>query len=966
MRIRCALALLIMALPLAPYGKNKVNYDFYKWNILKSPHFDIYHDAAGETVAREAAKILEDGVSKYRTLFDHNLEKIIPVVIYCSTDDFEGTHIYPGLIPEGVGGFTEPLRTRVVVPFTGSYHAFRHVVLHELAHAYQFDVLYGDAAPIFRGFLQQPPLWLMEGMAEYASRDDDNEMHMYVRDGLLSAHMPTIDKLNDPYELGPYGYFVYKGGEAFYRYVEKRFGREYVANLLHTLRAAYDLNAVFNFVFGKNTRDINDDWHFDAKRTYLPDVVHYEPLAPAAKRVTDHFKDRSSFNFHPLLSPDGKEIYLLCNRNVYPSIISVNAESSEQMRTVAVGERSDEYEHLHILDNTFSFTSDGSLFVFTAKAGPGDRIVLYNTATQWVEKRIALPFSSVQFARISPLGGEIVFTGVSNGMADIYIYDRSKGGLERITFDRYYESRPCFSHDGSKIVFSVNSNAACDYYSADNDIVVYDRASRTLHTVVASDGDDRIGDISLDGTKIIFSSDVTGVSDLYIKDISSGSIKRVTKTFGGAFEPRFSKTGDRIVFSGYEKGGYDIYIADVDTKAAYSNVSTVLFRENVLGTAYRTKDLVIPSISSAYAPWLMPDYFVFAAGYSSYMGGGLDLFTSFADMLNEQRVNAYVQLLYDDVYKEFTANADLTYWLIPFRIDLGVNLYHYKETYYAYDTNEATGVRRLYSDDAIGGGALVRFPFDKFTRFDLFINPELHFITYPGAGSVSNHMANVYLAELSFVYDTSIGDMLSARDNSMFLITIQRSLKLSDNDYGFTLIFGDLRQYLMLLPNMNFAFRIAGGKIFDVDRFKRPFRLGGITRMFEGLYADYVTTVRAYGHGEFTGENVALINLEFRFPFIDYIKFGLPIGLGNIEGVLFSDFGMAWSDEHGANLGYWDGGGLHLTDLKSAMGVGFRFVVPPFLYFRFDFAWKFVGNGFEGSDKSWLPFFWFGMKLYDF
>lgn len=966
MLIRRALVLaVILCVPLLPYGKNKVNYESYSWKILKSPHFDIYHDASGEAVAREAAKILEDGVSKYRVLFDHNLEKIIPVVVYCSAEDFEGTHIYPGLIPEGVGGFTEPLRTRVVVPFNGSYHAFRHVLLHELAHAYQFDVLYGDAAPFLRGFLQQPPLWLMEGMAEYASREDDNEMHMYVRDGLISAHMPTIEKLNDPYQLGPYGYFVYKGGEAFYRYVEKRYGREYVANLLHTLRAAYDLNAVFNFVFGKNTRDLNDDWQYEIKRMYLPDVTTMEPLAPGAKRVTDHFRDRSSFNFHPSLSPDGKEIYLLCNRNVYPSIISVSAESGEELRTVAVGERSDEYEHLHVLDNTFSFTSDGKLFLFTAKAGPGDRIVIYNTETRGVEKRIALPFSSVQYARIAPSGKEIVFTGVTNGMADIFIYDMASASLERITADRYYESRPSFSPDGGRILFSVNSNAANDFYSADNNIAVYDRVKRTIDAVVASDGDDRAGDFSPDGTKVLFSSDVTGISDLYIKDLANGDVKRLTRCFGGAFEPRFSKQGTRIVFSGYEKGGYDVYLMDIDVKTSASN-ARALFKDSGMSTAYRTKDLVIPVATNAYSPWLMPDYFVFAAGYSSYMGGGLDLFTSFADMLNEQRLNAYVQLLYDDVYKEFTANADFTYWLIPFRIDIGVNLYHYKETFYAYDTNEASGVRRLYSDDALGGGALVRFPFDKFTRIDLFLNPELHFISYPGSGSVSNHMANVYLAEISFVYDTSIGDMLSARDNSMFLITLQRSVKFSDNDYGFTLIFGDLRQYLMLLPNMNFAFRIAGGKIFDVDRFKRPFRLGGITRMFEGLYADYVTTVRAYDHGVFTGENVALVNLEFRFPFIDYIKFGAPIGLGNIEGVLFSDFGLAWNDDHVLRLGTWDGAGLRLMDLKSAMGIGFRFIIPPFLYFRFDFAWKFIGNGFEGSDRAWLPFFWFGMKLYDF
>jgi hypothetical protein len=47
-------------------------------------------------------------------------------------------------MPEGVGGFTEVFKNRMVIPFTGSYEDFRHVLHHELTHAVMFNLLYGN------------------------------------------------------------------------------------------------------------------------------------------------------------------------------------------------------------------------------------------------------------------------------------------------------------------------------------------------------------------------------------------------------------------------------------------------------------------------------------------------------------------------------------------------------------------------------------------------------------------------------------------------------------------------------------------------------------------------------------------------------------------------------------------------------------------------------------------------------
>lgn len=63
-----------------------------------------------------------------------------------------------------MGGFTEIYKSRIVVPFDGSYEEFRHVINHELTHAFQYDILYGKntASTIISQVTTDIPLWFIE------------------------------------------------------------------------------------------------------------------------------------------------------------------------------------------------------------------------------------------------------------------------------------------------------------------------------------------------------------------------------------------------------------------------------------------------------------------------------------------------------------------------------------------------------------------------------------------------------------------------------------------------------------------------------------------------------------------------------------------------------------------------------------------------------------------------------------
>ena len=116
------------------FGRNKVQYTEFDWQILKTKHFDIYYYPEMQDVAEKGAKFAEDGYYLLQTKFNHTITRRIPLIFYSSHLHFQQTNITPGFIPEGVGGFFEFLKGRVVIPSNGNLNQFKKVILHELVH----------------------------------------------------------------------------------------------------------------------------------------------------------------------------------------------------------------------------------------------------------------------------------------------------------------------------------------------------------------------------------------------------------------------------------------------------------------------------------------------------------------------------------------------------------------------------------------------------------------------------------------------------------------------------------------------------------------------------------------------------------------------------------------------------------------------------------------------------------------
>src|SRR5690606_31007587 len=198
------------------FGRNKVQYRTFDFKVIETEHFDVYFYEEEREAALDVARMAERAYARLSKILQHEFRDRKAIILYASHTDFQQTNTSPSFIDEGTGAFAEPLKNRVVIPLTGSYADFEHVLTHELVHLFQFDVIYRrgvvtDATP----FGARPPLWFMEGMAEYlAIGRIDALTAAWVRDASLSGYLRSIAEMNRRDD-----YLSYRFGQSLWAYI---------------------------------------------------------------------------------------------------------------------------------------------------------------------------------------------------------------------------------------------------------------------------------------------------------------------------------------------------------------------------------------------------------------------------------------------------------------------------------------------------------------------------------------------------------------------------------------------------------------------------------------------------------------------------------------------------------------------------------------------------------------------------
>jgi Tol biopolymer transport system component len=1004
--MRYIIVMLTLIFTLYPFGKNKVQYHDFDWKVIESEHFKVYYYPENSELAELALKLSERSYRLLRRDFLYEMKGKIDLVLYASHNHFEETNITGSIPEESVGGFTEFFKNRVVIPYDGDWEKFRHVIHHELTHAIQNKFLFGARfQSIVSGIRSMNlPLWFVEGLAEYESRGGwDRDSDMMIRDAVYNNYLPSVNYLSN--------YMAYKGGQLLLYFISEKYGDKKVSEILRKISVIKSTESAFKDAIGLEYDQLSEEWHRWLMDIYWPLLANTQRPTDIAKQMTDHIENRNFLNNSSALSPDGKKVAYLSNKSDYFDIYLLRTYDGKEIDKIVSGQSSGEFEEFHWLRPGICWSPDSEKIVFAAKSREQDALYIYDALTGDEVEQLKFNLDGIYSPDWSGDGSMICFVGQKDGLSDLYIYNLEKRELSKLTNDIFSVSYPKFSEDGESILFSSDRGTDLNIRYVDrtidltsinlnvSDIYRIDIDSKLLTQITNTPDDKENFPFWIDGNRIGYTSDKSGVSNIYIADLDGSNPYPVTDLISGAIQP--SSNGRSLTFTSFFKGGYDIYFVDeIDklkntdpknsiwysetdfsqvevpyNKDSYNSVVLTEAIENITFTPNLIEEVEkkeeerenTPLFTEKnYSPQFSPDIITANAGYASNYGFAGQIYFQISDKLSKHRFNVQTALSQDIVNSSF--NAMYTY--LPHRVDFGVGISH-DLNYLFTDHNSDDKIQdnEVERDRFFSTYFVASYGMSRYSRFDGFFSLR-HIINQQYLGNDEfeyNGSHTIPVFNFGYSYDNTIWGIVGP-ENGMrarvdFLYSPDAKKVFLDRDDGFEFFKFefDLRKYFRVYGDYQFAFRAAGG--LSGGKTPQKFYLGGVSSWLNykvksrddinDVSSRYYSTVAHPLRGtkiyEREGNRYFVINSEFRFPLINYLSLGFPpINLGYIRGAVFSDFGAAWDDNNFRGYGYSDGR-RGLNDLVHTVGTGSRVNLGIFIL-RYDVAWNMMWG--DGSSQS--------------
>jgi hypothetical protein len=957
-------------------GQNQVAWYDFRWRTLDLPApgggkggLRLYFYASELESARRALPAIEAAYVRLVDDFHFQPSKRIPYILYATQRELQATNVFQ--VTESVLGVTSPEDLKMTVPYFGDHARFLEVSTHEMVHQFTIQKLEETGPPdpsTPTVFLL--PLWFIEGIAEYYSKDGiDPETDLFLRDLVWNPDPPK------GYEALPFtddrhrGYVpTYKLGQARVAFVAETYGREKIQEILDEAWRVNDsagssaanekaFDTLLKRVLGEPVERIDSRWHaWLKKRTYpawlasrqelsqleelrgLPaepeDFVATADGLVAVARTLDRKRGRATLHLFDVRHPKGA---LLVASDGEPGCESLHPI---EQRTLAISD---------------------TLLAFAAQDGAGDRLWVRPWRRLPAEKGrppalelgalrevVAVPEGGGPFIQISdpafsPDLGRIAFVGVAgDGRRDLYVVPIGGGKARRLTDDAWSERDLAWGADGIVYASDATEHGRTNLFRIDPD------GGATVR-ITTGPWNDRQPRPLPDGS-LLYVSEAAGKPDAW--SLAGGKATRLTDLGTGLHAPTPSQQGRGLLATTFSGGVFrmvevprKLFLADAAVEVAPA-----------VGEPLPIPLASIPPDAPPYDAWTTrswhPDaLMIFGGGTGDAVAGRAAVL--FSDTLRDHTLYADVSVYGSWNYTQAIAFLDdrsgRSSWVLggfhfvqPQVDRLDGNLAFYQRDYGAFGTWRwpADRYRRLEVELTLGGverWCLTDTSSATATNCNGLQGPDAVYADSAAWRRVNGGTAPAASTTFRAGYDTIRYDPYTGPLHGTSLLAELGGQWLPDRQAVTGHFRFDVQRFWQLAGRANIMLRAAAGTSFSPDRTSRAWEKSWWLSAPDNLRGFY-----PFDTAFLVGPHYWVANAELQVPLDPVLKLAL---FDYVEGVAALDFGGVFDryttgKDAGGNVvpGAWDA-----RTLTGVLGVNVLFG-PLLLRVHFGHPWDIGGR----------------------
>lgn len=505
-----------------PFGKNRVQYQDFKWVFMSYKNFDVYYYQGGRDVAEFVGKYGEVEMQQIERLLDFNTNGRLQFIVYNKLNDLKQSNI--GLENDeplyNTGGYTKIVGNKILMHFDGNHSHIREQMRAGLSKVLFEQLMYGGNIKerLQSSVLLNIPAWYSEGLftniAQGWSIEDNNRM----RDIILTGKIKTFNRLADGNELF--------AGHSMWNYIRTTYGDATVANLLYMARINRNIESGFTYVLGKSSKELSAAWYEFYAKKYL----NFDNNKQTPKGELSKLKIRKQAAITKVaVSPDGNKLAYVTNELGRYKVWMYDMRKNKRKVILKGGYKS--------LSNQLD---DSYPLIDWHPAGKYVTMITENKGFTWLnnyypstgkkEKSKLLNFEKILHFDYADNGQSFVMSAIKKGVSDIYVWTIRGRTATQITQDSYDDLDPAFADNSTKIIFTSNRENDTLGLNKKNqtgqnqfDVFVYDFANRSnqLVRLTYTPLINETNTSAADSGRFAFVSELNGVQNLVVATLDS-------------------------------------------------------------------------------------------------------------------------------------------------------------------------------------------------------------------------------------------------------------------------------------------------------------------------------------------------------------------------------------------------------------------------------------------------------------
>lgn len=612
-----------------------------RFSTIETDHFNIHYHQGLEHEARLAAGICEEVYEDLTILFGWAVSKKTEVVITDNTDGANGSASALGRPVVRLNATAPSLESTLQT----QDHYLRSLILHEYVHIVHLSIRgrFQDVINTVFGDVYLPnqmaPRWFVEGLAvlleterSTAGRIRSSLYRMYLRADALGDRLQTLGQLSNATRDFLRGSKQYLYGAMFLDYVMRKHSLEQLIEIAHKYGNAvipYGLNRMFLETFGQDLVSLYAEWLRAVERETdaLREQLIEQDLTPSRALTTD-----GEYKGRPVFAPDDKSVFLsISNGDHEGAVFRFPLDGSKP-------------KNLFLSYGETYLTQDRSGRIFYSRGAPVTAYYRFNDVFMYDParpgpRRITTGLRAI-YAAVNPRGDRLAVASKDAGTSDLLLTDEEGNRLATLIDSPLHDQvyHPCWSPDGKQIAVVVRKGVQVD-------LELLDMSSGHRRKIT----DDRFLELAptfdATGRYLLFSSNRSGIDNIYAYDLREERLLQLTNVLTGAFSPAVSNDGKTLAFLKYSTFGYDLHVMPFDPEHA-SEPMPFAFEWK------EPKPLPAPSQaqSERYNPFptFVPTHWMLNTMLDTDWNVTLKATTAFQDVANRHNLGVELQYLTED------------------------------------------------------------------------------------------------------------------------------------------------------------------------------------------------------------------------------------------------------------------------------------------------------------------------------